>query len=65
MAALGAGASRDAFDYAFQRVSGLGAWVVVELVGHTDDAPRLVGGFLGPRSAIGQTPQEHDMQGLF
>jgi hypothetical protein len=61
MAALGAGASRDAFDYAFQRVSGLGAWVVVELVGHTDDGPRLVGGFLGPRSAIGQTPQAHDM----
>jgi len=61
MAALGAGASRDAFDYAFQQVSGLGAWVVVELIGHTDDGPRLIGGFLGPRSAIGQTPQAHDV----
>ena len=61
MAALGAGASRDAFDYAFQQVSGLGAWVVLEMVGHTDQAPRLVGGVLGPRSAIGQTPQAHDV----
>ena len=60
MAALGAGASRDAFDYAFQQVGGLGAWVV-ELVGHTEQAPRLVGGVLGPRSAIGQTPQAHDV----
>src|SRR5271155_1573986 len=61
MAALGAGASRDAFDYAFQQVRGLGAWVVLELVGHTEQAPRLVGGVLGPRSAIGQTPQAHDV----
>jgi Family of unknown function (DUF6338) len=60
MAALGVGASRDAFDYAFQQVSGLGAWVVVELVGHSEE-PRLVGGFFGPRSAIGQTPQAHDV----
>jgi hypothetical protein len=61
MAALGAGASRDAFDYAFQQVRELGAWVVLELVGHTEQAPRLVGGVLGRRSATGQTPQAHDV----
>jgi hypothetical protein len=41
VAALGAGASRDAFDFAFQRVSGAGAWIVVELVGHTEQTPRI------------------------
>jgi hypothetical protein len=33
----------------------------MELVGHTEEVPRLVGGVLGPRSAIGQTPQAHDV----
>lgn len=61
MAALGAGASRDAFDFAFQRVSSGGAWVVVELVGHTEQEPRVIGGVFGRRSAIGQTPSVHDM----
>lgn len=59
-AALGAGAARDAFDYAVQRRPN-GAWVVVELVGHTKDAPKLVGGVLGSDSASGQTPSAHDV----
>ena len=61
MAALGAGTSRDAFDFAFQRVKKDGAWVVVELVGHTEQEPRLLGGIYGPRSAVGQTPSAHDV----
>ena len=61
MAALGAGASRDAFDFAFQQVSDEGAWVVVELVGHTEQEPHLLGGVYGRRSAIGQTPAAHDL----
>lgn len=60
-AGLGAGEARDAFDYAFQRRRATGAWVVVELVGHTADVPRLVGGVFGERSAIGQTPAAHDV----
>jgi hypothetical protein len=53
MAALGAGVSRDAFDLVFQRVSRVGAWVVVELVGHSEQEPRLLGGvFGGPRYAF-------------
>ncbi len=60
-AALGAGASRDAFDFTFQRLSAEGAWVICELVGHTDDDPRLVGGIYGSQSAIGQTPSPHDV----
>jgi hypothetical protein len=59
-AGLGAGEARDAFDYAFQRRR-TGAWLIVELVGHTHDRPRLVGGIYGNRSAIGQTPSLHDI----
>jgi len=61
MAALGAGASGDAFDFAFQQVKKDGAWVVMELVGHTEQEPRLLGGIFGGRSAIGQTPSAHDV----
>jgi Family of unknown function (DUF6338) len=60
-AALGAGASRDAFDYAFQRLATNGAWVICELVGHTEQTPRIVGGIYGAKSAIGQTPSPHDI----
>jgi hypothetical protein len=60
-AAFGAGEARDAFDYAFQRGRDKGAYVIVELVGHSDENPRLVGGIFGRRSAIGQTPQPHDI----
>jgi hypothetical protein len=60
-AALGAGQARDAFDFAFQRVNSDGAWVIVELVGHTAEQPRLVGGLYGRGSAIGQTPSSHDI----
>lgn len=60
-ASLGAGEARDAFDYSFQRRREEGAWVVAELVGHTREAPRLVGGLYGRRSAVGQTPSDHDV----
>jgi Family of unknown function (DUF6338) len=60
-AALGAGEARDAFDYAFQLWRKEGVWVVVELVGHTPEAPRLIGGVYGRHSAVGQTPQPHDL----
>lgn len=60
-AAFGAGEARDAFDYAFQRRRNTGAWVIVELVGHTPSTPRLVGGIFGRGSAIGQTPSAHDV----
>ena len=60
-AALGAGEARDAFDYAFQRLHKDGAYVIVELIGHSSDPPRLVGGVYGKRSAVGQTPAEHDI----
>lgn len=59
--ALGAGEARDAYDYAWQRLSVTGGWVVVELVGHTPEAPRLIGGRYGDRSAVGQTPSAHDL----
>jgi Family of unknown function (DUF6338) len=52
-AGLGAGEARDAFDYAFQRRRDRGAWLIVELIGHTTENPRLVGGIYGQRSAIG------------
>lgn len=55
-AALGAGEARDAFDYAYQRWRKDGVWVIVELVGHAVDAPRLIGGVYGMHSAVGQTP---------
>lgn len=61
LAALGAGEGRDAYDFAFQRVSGEGTYVIVELVGHTREAPRLVGGVYGRASAVGQTPAQHDI----
>lgn len=60
-AALGAGASRDGYDFMWQRVSERGAWVIVELVGHTRDEPRLLGGLYGRESAVGQTPAAHDL----
>jgi hypothetical protein len=60
-ASLGAGEARDAFDYAYQRWRKDGVWVIVELVGHTSDVPRLVGGVYGRHSAVGQTPQAHDI----
>lgn len=60
-AGLGGGEARDAFDYAYQRWRKDGVWVIVELVGHTADSPRLVGGVYGQRSAVGQTPQPHDL----
>jgi hypothetical protein len=60
-AALGAGEARDAFDFAYQRWRKDGGYVIIELVGHTDLAPRLVGGIYGERSAVGQTPSPHDV----
>ncbi len=65
-ASLGAGEARDAFDYAYQRWRKAGVYVIIELVGHSSDNPRLVGGVYGERSAIGQTPSPHDvyLQGL-
>ena len=60
-AAFGAGEARDAFDFAYQRWRRDGGYVIVELVGHTEQAPRLVGGVYGRRSAVGQTPSQHDV----
>lgn len=60
-AGLGGGEARDAFDYAYQRWRKDGVYVIVELVGHTAETPRLVGGIFGRRSAVGQTPQPHDI----
>jgi hypothetical protein len=60
-AAFGAGEARDAFDFAYQRWRKDGGYVIVELVGHTEHAPRLVGGIYGQRSAVGQTPSPHDV----
>jgi hypothetical protein len=60
-AALGAGQARDAYDFAFQRVHGQGAWVIIELIGHTANQPRLIGGRYGRASAVGQTPSVHDI----
>jgi hypothetical protein len=60
-AALGGGEASDAFDYAYQRWRKDGVWIIVELVDHTADSPRLVGGIYGRRSAFGQTPQPHDI----
>lgn len=60
-ASFGAGEARDAFDFAFQRRRESGSWVIVEMVGHSLESPRLVGGVYGRRSAIGQTPAGHDV----
>jgi hypothetical protein len=60
-AAFGAGEARDAFDFAYQRWRKEGGYVIVELVGHTEETPRLVGGVYGRRSAVGQTPAPHDV----
>jgi hypothetical protein len=60
-AAFGAGEARDAFDFAYQRWRKEGGYVIVELVGHKDDSPRLVGGIYGRASAVGQTPSQHDV----
>lgn len=35
--------------------------MIVELIGHTPESPRLIGGVYGRRSAVGQTPQPHDI----
>lgn len=60
-AAFGAGEARDAFDFAYQRWRKEGGYVIVELVGHSDEHPRLVGGIYGRGSAVGQTPSPHDV----
>lgn len=60
-AGLGAGEARDGFDYAYQRWRKEGVYVIVELVGHTMESPRLIGGIYGRRSAVGQTPAPHDI----
>jgi len=60
-AAFGAGEDRDAFDFAYQRWRREGGYVIVELVGHTEASPRLVGGIYGRASAVGQTPSQHDV----
>jgi Family of unknown function (DUF6338) len=60
-AAFGAGEARDAFDFAYQRWRRHGGYVIIELAGHTEQAPRLVGGIYGQRSAVGQTPSPHDV----
>jgi len=60
-AALGAGEARDGYDFMWQRVRDEGTWVIVELVGHTPDEPRLLGGLYGSGSAVGQTPASHDL----
>lgn len=60
-AGLGAAEARDAFDYAYQRWRTQGVYVIVELIGHTGAAPRLVGGIFGERSAVGHTPSAHDI----
>ena len=60
-AAIGAGEARDGYDFMWQRVSGEGIWVIVELIGHTTAEPRLVGGLYGRQSAVGQTPAAHDL----
>lgn len=60
-AALGAGEARDGYDFMWQRVSAEGIWVIVELLGHTTDEPRLIGGLYGSDSAVGQSPAGHDL----
>jgi hypothetical protein len=60
-AALGAGEARDGYDFMWQRVRDQGTWVIVELIGHTTDKPRLLGGLYGKGSAVGQTPAAHDL----
>ena len=60
-AALGAGEARDGYDFMWQRVADDGTWVIVELIGHTAEQPRLIGGLYGSASAVGQTPAEHDL----
>jgi hypothetical protein len=60
-AALGGGEARDAFDYAYQRWRRDGVYVIVEMVGHEPEKPRLVGGVFGRASAVGQTPSPHDV----
>jgi hypothetical protein len=53
--------TRDAWDLAFQRATINGAWVLVHLKGDTPDAPRVVLGKYGQRSAAGRSPSEHDL----
>lgn len=35
--------------------------MIVELVGHSKDEPRLLGGLYGSDSAVGQSPATHDL----
>ncbi|HST57024.1 MAG TPA: DUF6338 family protein [Solirubrobacteraceae bacterium] len=60
-AVFGGGEARDAFDFAYQRWRKSGGYVIVELVGHSEETPRLVGGIYGRGSAVGQTPSPHDV----
>ncbi len=60
-AALGGGEARDAFDFAYQQWRDAGVYVIVEMVGHEPERPRLVGGIFGRGSAVGQTPSPHDI----
>lgn len=60
-AGLGAGEASDAFDYARQRWQQGGTYVIVEMIGHSKDHARLVGGMYGSRSAVGKTPSPHDI----
>jgi hypothetical protein len=60
-AGLGGGEAGDAFDYAHRRWRREGGYVIVELVGHSKDRPRLVGGMYGRRSAVGKSPESHDI----
>jgi hypothetical protein len=60
-ASLGGGEASDAFDYARQRWRQDGTYVIVEMVGHSKEHPRLVGGMYGKRSAVGKTPSPHDI----
>jgi hypothetical protein len=59
--ALGGRDARDAWDLVFQRATINGAWVLVHLKGDTPEAPRVVLGKYGQRSAAGQSPSEHDL----
>ena len=38
-----------------------GVDVIVELVGHSKDRPRLIAGIYGERSAVGKSPEPHDI----
>ncbi|MDX6696810.1 MAG: hypothetical protein QOE65_207 [Solirubrobacteraceae bacterium] len=58
---LGGRDARDAWDYLFPQLVRRGAWLLVELETISSDRPRLVGGKFGKRSAVGQSPSEHNL----